>query len=230
MCASNWATSTSTPAGRMKRSASTTPVALARQAGYGPALAGLARVRAAAATSPARSMPPRRATEATPLPETVILLGDLYRLAGQTEQAAQQYDLVRVLSRLQAAAGTDTDVETALFDADHETDLPAALAQARDYARRMGIHAADALAWALYQSGRPEERIVRAGGLAVGHADALKLYHAGMVARALGKADVARDYLSRALALNPHPHPCAGSWGDAGAHRSRRRPRRGTAP
>ncbi len=179
---------------------------LQRYPGYGPAQAGLAYVKAAGGDDAAAIELFTKAVEAIPLPEYVIALGDLYTRAGRTDEAARQYELVRAIEKLFAANGTDVDVETALFDADHERDPSATLARARDgYDRRPSIHAADVLAWSLYKAGQPEEAEGYARqALRLGTKDSLKLYHAGMIAKALGKTDDARAYLGQALATNPN--------------------------
>jgi tetratricopeptide (TPR) repeat protein len=98
------------------------------------------------------------------------------------------------------------DMEIALFNADHDKNLTETVALARKaYANRPGIHAADALAWALYKTGNYEE----AGqysieALQLGTKDSLKLFHAGMIALKLGEKEQTREYLEQALAINPH--------------------------
>ena len=52
---------------------------------------------------------------------------------------------------------------------------------------------------------RPTARCTQA--LALGTRDAMLLYHAGMIERALGNADAARQDLESALATNPYWHP-----------------------
>lgn len=179
--------------------------ALGRIADYGPARAGLAYVRAGRGDDAGAIDLLNKAVEAMPLPEYVIALGDLYARNGRTDEANRQYELVGVLERLFAANGTDVDVETALFDADHGIDPAGTVARARDgYARRPSIHAADVLAWSLYKAGQPgEAEQYAAESLRLGTKDALKLYHAGLIARALGKTAEARGYLEQALAINP---------------------------
>jgi tetratricopeptide (TPR) repeat protein len=181
-------------------------ITLQRAPGYGPAQAGLAYVRAARGDDAGAIELMAKAVEASPLPEYVIALGDLYTRGGRTDEAARQYDLVRVLERLFAANGTDVDVETALFDADHDVDIAGAVARAREgYERRPGIHAADVLAWSLFKAGHPDEAQRYAQeSLRLGTKDALKLYHAAMIARALNQADQARAYLKQALSINPN--------------------------
>ena len=73
------------------------------------------------------------------------------------------------------------------------------------YARRPGIYAADVLAWALYKAGETEEaRQYSHEALRLGTRDALKYFHAGLIARQLGDTTQAKQYLAEALSLNPH--------------------------
>ena len=69
---------------------------------------------------------------------------------------------------------------------------------------RRDIQGYDLLAWALYKSGRAREaRVPMAAALALGTQDAMLMYHAGMIARAAGDPQAARQYLERALAISP---------------------------
>lgn len=144
-----------------------------------------------------------------PLPEFVIGLAETQEAIGRGADAAKQYELVRAMQQLFTANGVDTDLELALFDADHGHDPQATLALARAaYERRPSIKAADTLAWALLKAGRPvEAQPYAAEALRLGTRDALMLYHAGMIAQARGDAVAARDYLKRALDANPHFSP-----------------------
>ena len=102
--------------------------------------------------------------------------------------------------------GVDTDLEMALFDADHGRDLPRAVARARDgFARYPSVKAADVLAWTLYQSGDyATAQEASREALRLGTEDALMLFHAGMIEARLGETTAAVDLLQRALRLNPH--------------------------
>jgi tetratricopeptide (TPR) repeat protein len=141
-----------------------------------------------------------------PLPEFVITLGDLYQASGQQEKADQQYQLVATIETLYRANGVDMDMEIALFHADHDQNLEQTLALARKaYANRPSVHAADALAWALYKTGNYKEaESYSLEALKLGTKDSLKLFHAGMIALELGNKTQARQYLEEALTINPH--------------------------
>ncbi|MFN8484415.1 MAG: tetratricopeptide repeat protein [Anaerolineae bacterium] len=180
--------------------------ALARYPGYIPARVGQARVLAARGQYDDAIAVLRQAVDAMPMPEVVILLGDVYAAAGHDAEAAQQYDLVRAIQQLYKANGVEVDLETALFDADHDHDLPNALARARQgYADRPSIHGADVLAWTLLKAGQPAEaQPMMAQALRLGTRDALMLYHAGMIALANGDTAQAETYLAHALEINPH--------------------------
>jgi tetratricopeptide (TPR) repeat protein len=182
---------------------------LAQSPEYVYALGGLARVRAAQERYDEAIGLYNQAIARMPLPEFVIALGETQEAAGQPAEAAKQYELVRAMQQLFAANGVDTDLELALFDADHGQDPQAALALARAaYQRRPNIKAADTLAWALFKAGQPAEaRRYADEALRLGTRDALMLYHAGMIAQAQGDSAAARDYLQRTLEVNPHFSP-----------------------
>jgi tetratricopeptide (TPR) repeat protein len=173
---------------------------------YVYALAGLGRVRAAQGNMEEAIKYLNQAVAIMPLPEFVITLGDLYQAAGQPEAATQQYQLLAAIETLHRANGVDMDMEIALFNADHDLNLEETVALARKaYASRPSIHGADALAWALYKTGKYEEaQKYSAEALKLGTKDSLKLFHAGMIALELGAKDQAREYLEQALAINPH--------------------------
>lgn len=172
--------------------------------GYIYALGGLGRVRAAQGQTKAAIELLTQATQIIPLPEFVIALGDIYLAAGQSEAAQQQYDLVRTIEKLYQANGVDMDAEMALFDADHGRSPAETVKQARTaFAHRPSIYAADVLAWALYQAGNYQEaHSFSQQALRLGTQDALKLYHAGMIAYRLGDKQQARNFLDRALTVN----------------------------
>ncbi len=96
----------------------------------------------------------------------------------------------------------------ALFLADHDCDLDESLHQARAASiDRPSIQAADTLAWALYKTGQFEEARQQAEqALRLGTQQPLYLFHAGMIAARQSDTLAARDYLNRALTLNPHFH------------------------
>ena len=174
--------------------------------GYVYALAGLGRVRAAQGQTEEAIRLLTDASRSMPLPEFVISLGEIYQTSGQAEAAQEQYELVRTIQQLYQANGVDVDLEMALFNTDHGQGPAGTVERARQaFARRPSIHAADVLAWTLYKAGDYQEaRSFSEQALRLGTKDALKLFHAGMIAYRLGDNTAARHYLERALAINPH--------------------------
>src|SRR5439155_19983068 len=102
--------------------------------------------------------------------------------------------------------GVKTDLEIALFDADHGIALRHALALARIGRRdRPSIDGDDVLGWTLYRNDRCAEALPYSKhALRLGTQDALKFFHRGMIERCLGHEADARHWFRRALALNPH--------------------------
>jgi tetratricopeptide (TPR) repeat protein len=161
--------------------------ALALVPGHPGATAGLARLeRPEAAIKRLRPLVDR-----LPLPEYVIALGEAELAAGQ--DASETFALVGAEQQLLRSAGVDTDVELALFQADHGDPRRAVALARRGYAAAPSTRAADALGWALTRAGRPQEgyrwarRALRLGSL-----DPLWRAHAGLSAVAAGK-DGRRD-------------------------------------
>jgi tetratricopeptide (TPR) repeat protein len=183
--------------------------ALYQLPGYVYATAGVARVRVAQGKYDEAVALYKQVIAQIPLPEFVIALGETQEAAGRTADAAKQYALVQAMQQLFKANGVDTDLELALFDADHGQDATGTLALARSaYERRPSVKGADTLAWALFKAGQTAEaRQYSSQALRLGTQDALMLYHAGVIAQAQGDHVAARDYLKRALALNPHFSP-----------------------
>src|SRR5919107_2229695 len=167
---------------------------------YAPALAGQAKIAAAKGDLEQSATIYRQAFNRMPLPEYAIALGDVYAAMGERVKAEEQYDLVRNMDKLLRANGVDTDLEIALFNADHDIDLRMSLEKARAaYEARPSIHAADALAWTLYKNGDYEEAQKYSDeALKLGTRDPLKLFHAGMISKELDQKEQAREYLQQA--------------------------------
>lgn len=174
--------------------------------GYVHAIAGQARVAAARGDYSRSIALYTEVTDRRPLPEYVAALGDVYAAAGRYEDARRQYDLVTAIEQLYVANGINTDLQMALFLADHDLRPEDALRQALAIydAQPESIYTADAVAWALYKSGRAQDALPYVDqALRLGTRDASLLYHAGMINAALGNTDVARAQLGEALDINP---------------------------
>jgi tetratricopeptide (TPR) repeat protein len=176
---------------------------------YPFALVGLARVQAAQGEVASAISQLENLVKRLPLPEFVVLLGEWYAASGQIDKAQQQYDLVRVMQKLNASQGMNVDLELATFEVNQGNDPAMALQQARAaHQARPTIYAADTLAWALYQNGElGEAQRYSQEALRLGTRDALLHFHAGLIASALGEQAAARQSLTTALAINPHFSP-----------------------
>ena len=178
--------------------------ALARMPNYHLALAGLARVAAADGDLAAAIDLYQRAKARLPLPEIVIGLGETLEAAGKDAAAADEYALAEAMQRLNASYGMRVDLELATFFADHGNAATAVHLARRALAERPTVFAADTLAWALYQSGRPRAALPYLhAALRLGTQNSRLLFHAGAIESAVGRVAAARAHLRAALALNP---------------------------
>jgi tetratricopeptide (TPR) repeat protein len=176
---------------------------------YYRALAGLAQVRAAQQRYDEAIELYGKAIAVLPMPEYLTALGDIHSIRGESQKAKQQYELVEYIGRLNALNQSLYNRELAYFYADHGIKAEEALELAhRELDYRKDIYAYDLLAWSLHKNNRNEEAadaIEKA--LRLGTRDAKLFFHAGLIYRALGAREKAAEFLSRALAVNPHFHP-----------------------
>jgi tetratricopeptide (TPR) repeat protein len=179
-----------------------------RAPGYLPLQEGRAKVLAARGRTAEAIAAYRTLTERLPQPAYVAELGDLLTATGNDADAAQQYALVRAGQRLLRANGVDTDLELALFDADHGNPAGALRAARAVYATRKGVFAEDALAWALHAAGRDRQALPHArAAQRLRTRSAVLRYHLAMISAALGDRPGAREQLTAALDTNPHFSP-----------------------
>lgn len=183
--------------------------------GYLPALVSQARLDVARGRPEAALKSWRAVTTRLPLPEYLVELGELYLHLGRPERAAEQFAVVETTIRLLESGGSNTDLEAALYRADHG-DARRAVADAQaEWDRRQSIHVADALAWALHQVGRDAEALDLARqATRLGTPEARLWIHRGSIEAALGMDSAARAHLRRGLAGDPGLSP----WQAARAH------------
>jgi tetratricopeptide (TPR) repeat protein len=194
--------------GRLSAAESHYAAALAARPEDVPALVGRSHVAAAGGTLDKAITLLTEAVTRLPAPEHLITLGELYAASGDQERAEEQYAVVRGAARLAEANGVSTDLELALFEADHGDPAAAVRAARAEWARRHSIHAADALGWALHAAGQDREALRYArSATRLGTKDARLLFHRGMIETALGRVGAARRTLRAALAADPHFSP-----------------------
>jgi tetratricopeptide (TPR) repeat protein len=169
--------------------------------GFGSALEGLAHVQGSRGNHRSAISLARQAGGSGT--ET---LGDLYLLTGRPRLAEQQYAQTHDFARQEALHGVRTDLELAVFHADHGTRLAYALELARRAHRvRPSIEADSILGWALTRNGRCEEALRYANrSLRLGTQNAESLFRRGMVDRCLGNHVSARKWFRRAVSVSPY--------------------------
>jgi len=166
--------------------------ALSRVDGYVFAVAGQARVRAARGDLAGAVRLNEAAAQRLPVPDFVVALADLHARLGDATRAAQDADLVWAMEQLLKANGVRTDVDLALFDADHDLRLVDALAAARaEYQIRPSVTVAMTLAWTEYKNGDVQQAARHArDALRLGWRDPAALHRAAQIARAAGDVEL----------------------------------------
>jgi tetratricopeptide (TPR) repeat protein len=183
-------------------------MSLAAFPGYAAATAGLASINAAEGKLAPAIERLDEVVQRLPLPEYLTQLAEVELAAGRRAEARAHLDVVRAEEQLLRASGLNTDVESAVFEADHGDPSRAVAIARRGYAAAPSIRAADALGWALTRSGLARQGLTRAReALRLGSRDPLFLYHAGVAALEAGEPAAGRAYLSQALAANPNFSP-----------------------
>jgi tetratricopeptide (TPR) repeat protein len=168
--------------------------ALASVPGYPAAEQGMARLDGSIERR-------RRIVEKLPLPEYVIGLGEAELAAGRVADGRRDLALVGAEEKLLRAAGVDTDVELAVFEADHGSTARGVELARRAWAASPSVRAADSLGWALTRDGDPAAGLRWAHrALKLGSQDPLFRAHAGLSALAAGRRAEGRRELRLALA------------------------------
>jgi tetratricopeptide (TPR) repeat protein len=182
--------------------------AFAINPGYLPALAGIAGVEAGRGEFAPAIRRYRDVVERLPLPEYAIALGETEQAAGRLAAAKRDYALVGAEVKLLHANGVNTDVDLALYEANHGSSARAVSFGRRAWQQAPSVRSADAYAWALYRAGRigPATRF-SSEAMRLGSRDPSFLYHAGMIARRAGRSEQAHRLLSALLARSPRFSP-----------------------
>ena len=147
-----------------------------------------------------------KSLEKNTLPEYLIALGDTYLLNGEKEKSEEQYSKAKFINTMFKDNGVDTDLELALFNADHDRSLKESLNNAEESLDNgsKSIKTYHVLAWTNYKLGNYDE----AGknielALRLGTKEPLMYYHAGKIYEKLGDAQKAKEYSEYALKINP---------------------------
>jgi tetratricopeptide (TPR) repeat protein len=185
--------------------------AFAINPGYLPALAGIAGVEAGRGEFAPAIRRYHHVVERLPLPEYAIALGETEQAAGRPAAAKRDYALVGAEVKLLHANGVNTDVDLALYEANHGSSARAVSFGRRAWRQAPSVRSADAYSWALYRAGRmaPATRF-SAEAMRLGSRDPSFLYHAGMIALRAGRSEQARRLLGALVAQSPRFSPLYG--------------------
>lgn len=191
--------------GRLQRAVRLYRAALARVPEYAPALVGLADVEHRRGERVRAERLLRRALARISDPGASATLGDVLAAQGRRQEAEHWYARARALETEFARFGGRNQIETALFDLDHDRDLAGALERARVGLRfRPGVEGLHTYAWALYKNGRCGEAIRYSDrALALAPTDTGALFHRSLIERCLGNSAAAARYASRVRSLDP---------------------------
>ena len=174
---------------------------------YPPALAGLGRVSFAKEDYKGAIGYFDKALQILPIAQYATDLGNVYSKIGENDKAKQYYSLALAAYERAEQNGVNTDLEVALFLADHNMQLEKALekAQAAYAIRPDNIYVADVLAWTLHKNGKSKEaQTYITQALRLGEYDSLILFHAGVIAGKNDNPQEAKRFFQKAIALHPH--------------------------
>jgi tetratricopeptide (TPR) repeat protein len=192
--------------GRLAGAARAYRTALGFSPGYVYARAGLATLEADRGRFERAAALLRPVVAARPTTEYAVDLGDALAIAGRPREAEAAYAVARRVERALAANGVRTELQSALFDLDHDRNLKGALARARVGQRlRSGIEGEHVLAWALYKNGRcAEARVHSIRALRLGTKDLDAIYHRSLIETCLGNHQAAEAWRREVDRLNPY--------------------------
>jgi tetratricopeptide (TPR) repeat protein len=208
--------------GRLGRARRAYAMARAAFSGYVPAAAGRARLAAARGDLEGAISRWRRIVARLPLPEHAIALGEAELAAGRRAAARRDLALVRAQQSLVAGAGVNSDLEYAVFEADHGDPRRAVVLARRAWRAAPSVRSADAHGWALTRAGRADAGLRWARrALRLGSLDPIFRYHAGMAALAAGRDDEGRRHLKTALGHGLAAHPWQAQQAEAALREGR---------
>lgn len=191
--------------GRLQRAERLYRAALARVREYAPALVGLADVahRRGERVRAARLL--RRSLARVSDPGASATLGDVLAEQGHRREAERWYARALALELEFARYGGRNQIETALFDLNHDRNLAGALERARVGLRfRPGVEGLHTYAWALYKNGRCAEAVPYSNrALELAPTDTGALFHRSLIESCLGNSAAATQSASRVRSLDP---------------------------
>jgi tetratricopeptide (TPR) repeat protein len=135
----------------------------------------------------------------------LVALGDLYIATKQLQKAEEIFTLVEKTHEEHKKYGNSDELYIARFFADHNRQLPRALAIAEAHKDTKNAVGADTVAWVFYKNNRlPEAKATIDRAMGAIAPDASTLFHAGMIHAKLGESNIAKKYLYQAMSRNAH--------------------------
>jgi tetratricopeptide (TPR) repeat protein len=172
------------------------------------ALAGKARAEAALGQTETALTHFAELVGRVPEASYILEYGELLQSVGRDAEAQQQYDVFLAAQQLFEANGVRPDATLTMFYANHGDPLAALDAGNAGIASRPFVDMYDAYAWALHVNGNDSQALIAVTkALDLGVKNALFHFHAGMIMRALGDENGAREQLKTALDINPFFNP-----------------------
>ncbi|MGH9336903.1 MAG: tetratricopeptide repeat protein, partial [Vicinamibacteria bacterium] len=174
--------------------------------GYHYALAELGKVRIAQERHAEAAAVLLERYRTAPHPENRYDLAVALSLAGEREEAEAEFADFEREALAESDSVDNANLELVFYYADRASKPEAALAIAsKEIERRRDVFTREALAWALYRSGRTEAaRAEIEAALAVGIRNARMLHHAGAICAAAGDGGSAARYFKESLSANPY--------------------------
>ncbi|MFE9254803.1 hypothetical protein [Streptomyces sp. NPDC006879] len=150
----------------------------------------------------------RTALTRTQSPQLALELGELLESMDRGEEAAQAYALLRSMTARAASHGMGQEVVSGLFEADHGDPVAAVKRLRAEWDRHPNVQVADALGWALHQTGADLQALEYAKKATdQGLRSADFSYHRAVIEQDLGDWAAARRHLDESLRTNPRFSP-----------------------
>ncbi|MDZ7360198.1 MAG: tetratricopeptide repeat protein [candidate division KSB1 bacterium] len=183
---------------------------LEERSNYAYAIAGLAQVNSVKKNFAEAIRLFQQAYQIVPDHGFIEQLADLYRAAGDARRADSTAQEVLKTFGQHEQGGWNINREFAMFCANHNMNLAAALKRAKsEYeARPNNIDVLETCAWALYKNGHVQEAVpLIEQAMKLNTRRATLSYHAGMIYFAAHQREKAKTHLQRSLAENLSLHP-----------------------
>lgn len=177
---------------------------------YTYAAAGLAQVNNAKRNYTEANRLLRQAYQIVPDHGFIERLAEVYRVAGEAKLADSTAQEVLKTFGQHEQGGWNINREFAMFCANHDMNLAAALKRAKDEyeARPSNIDVLETYAWTLYKCGQAKEAVpLIEQAMKLSTRRATLSYHAGMIYYATNQREKAKTHLQRSLAENLYLHP-----------------------